>query len=423
MPSFSEKVFSPFQRPVKRLDARTASPEEWALRHDGRCPVLLEHALETAAPWHAADWESLLLERHHDREVQYFVRKNQDAPPHYGFEPHVGKLGHVWHEAMAASDHAAPVHFIDEVLLQGELAEAIRGRLPAFMQQNHFTEEAFVRTADMDVSSMAVIRGGRGTRSEFHVDHLDWVGWNVLLRGEKMWKWWKRTPENARLLGQEWVPKFRRRHRLGLAAGCLSATDAFADPVPGCPGTFIPRLSPHGIGGALPPPDFETVQRAGEMVVFPGGWWHQVYHVTDTVAIASQYCNDRTLPGVLAHVLRWCGLPPAGAGALLRRLEGRGAGERVAEALSVALILRSFSSDLQRREGRLQQIEERLGMPRGALSDTSLGPPLEQQEDIHHASGQVQPRRAAALARAAAPAVSTLRCGRQLWPRRRRRRH
>jgi hypothetical protein len=41
-------------------------------------------------------------------------------------------------------------------------------------------------------------------------------------------------------------------------------------------------------------------------------WWHQTLHLEASIAIASQYSNQRNIHAVLAHVARWCGLDSPG---------------------------------------------------------------------------------------------------------------
>lgn len=50
----------------------------------------------------------------------------------------------------------------------------------------------------------------------------------------------------------------------------------------------------------------QIVQEEGEMVMIPPGWWHQVYHLEPSIAIASQYCNDANKVGVYEHILDYC---------------------------------------------------------------------------------------------------------------------
>ncbi|KAJ1728414.1 hypothetical protein LPJ72_005487 [Coemansia sp. Benny D160-2] len=46
----------------------------------------------------------------------------------------------------------------------------------------------------------------------------------------------------------------------------------------------------------------EVVQRAGEIVFVPSGWWHQVHNIGDTVSINRNWANEYNLPVVHAHL-------------------------------------------------------------------------------------------------------------------------
>lgn len=201
---------------------------------------------------------------------------------------------------------------------------------------------------------MCLCRGGPGTRSDFHTDFLDWTGWNILLRGEKLWRWWLRTPENDLVFAPVQIPRCTEVHPQGLAAGWESRADVYAEvegtPLPASPHRFIPRPSPEQTVIPLPPPDYEVVQHAGEMVVFPGNFWHQVYHYTDTVALAAQYCNDRILPRCLSHVLEWCGVSPERTRNLLMKLEQEPPDVCIEELLRLALAVRPLSSPLDKEK-------------------------------------------------------------------------
>ncbi len=56
------------------------------------------------------------------------------------------------------------------------------------------------------------------------------------------------------------------------------------------------------VGGA---PRLSVVQREGELILIPPGWWHQTYHLEPTVAIAGQYANENNAAGVAGHILDW----------------------------------------------------------------------------------------------------------------------
>lgn len=56
------------------------------------------------------------------------------------------------------------------------------------------------------------------------------------------------------------------------------------------------------IAGAL-----QLVQREGDLVMIPPRWWHQVYHLQPSVAVAGQYVNHHTFRGMQEHMFSWCG--------------------------------------------------------------------------------------------------------------------
>lgn len=45
------------------------------------------------------------------------------------------------------------------------------------------------------------------------------------------------------------------------------------------------------------------IQNPGELVLIPPRWWHQVYHLEPSIAVASQYCNSVNKYGVFQHIL------------------------------------------------------------------------------------------------------------------------
>ena len=56
----------------------------------------------------------------------------------------------------------------------------------------------------------------------------------------------------------------------------------------------------------------EFIQRPGEVVIIPPGWWHQVYHEeAPTIGFASQYAGQESFSDVLASIAEWqhCELP------------------------------------------------------------------------------------------------------------------
>jgi len=318
------------------LDARTLTEEQWAPL-DGVQPVVLTHALETATDtlaWDPTAWFRRVLDRHSETPVKFGQR-------HPGLAP--GRLQYVQSPLrsalaeMAANSHETHSTYMDENLLEEDLRQEVLQRLPGPMRENYF-EKYF--PPDLAVAPLCFIAGGPGSRSTLHCDHLSWTGWNYLLTGVKLWRFYRRSAEHDAIFGARRKPLWGTEvHPEGLAGNWYSSCDLFhgiegepgqfassatsekagggsLHPVLGRPHRFLPRPSSEGCG-RIPEPTCELLQRSGEMIVFPGDWWHQTYHYTCTVAVSAQYCNHRNISHVLRHILHWCGVPAENAARLL----------------------------------------------------------------------------------------------------------
>lgn len=50
----------------------------------------------------------------------------------------------------------------------------------------------------------------------------------------------------------------------------------------------------------------QFIQEEGDLVLIPPRYWHQVYHLEPSIAIASQYVNTIGKDRTFNHILRWC---------------------------------------------------------------------------------------------------------------------
>jgi histone arginine demethylase JMJD6 len=113
-----------------------------------------------------------------------------------------------------------------------------------------------------------IYMGPAGSATALHADVLATSAWNALFWGTKRWLMF--PPEQGALL----------------EPGRLYAFPPGQEDVP------MPE-------DARP---LACVQRPGEIVFMPSGWWHQVYNVTPTLSLTENFVSENNLPAVLAQL-------------------------------------------------------------------------------------------------------------------------
>lgn len=135
---------------------------------------------------------------------------------------------------------------------------------------------------------------GLGGVSSLHADAYNWTGWNALIGGRKLWRFWP-PHTNSDGLYSSYNPKLG-----GIIGSITSKVNTFA--------TLTPESRLEADIAKFPKfetiePPMEVIQEAGEVVVIPSGWLHQVYHLSDTVALASQFASRYSLPIIIQAML------------------------------------------------------------------------------------------------------------------------
>lgn len=331
----------------RRVDATKLTREMYRELFEGQYPVVLFNVFAPSASASAAfheQWSSEMLSVLAQEEIEYDLRQNSNSTIE-GFattlDEFLGALGE-------QSDHEESMYLMNEDLLN-EVPEAQDLVQRLALPKELFGQDLFEYFPLLIRPLTALIIGGAGARSFLHADPYEWTGWNYLFEGKKIWNFLPPSVSTETLgarrnspdawgdfnISAGWVSDdvdlFKRiglgpgetktalnmylvRHYEGLVAASQragggivkkkklsTALEAVSKPLCFFSGN-------EAIDGGLDTSRcLQIIQNEGEMVLIPPRWWHQVYHVEPSIAVAGQYCNDHGKNKVFRHILEWCG--------------------------------------------------------------------------------------------------------------------
>eukprot|EP01062_Namystynia_karyoxenos_P067496 TRINITY_DN61475_c0_g1_i1.p1 TRINITY_DN61475_c0_g1~~TRINITY_DN61475_c0_g1_i1.p1 ORF type:complete len:420 (+),score=115.90 TRINITY_DN61475_c0_g1_i1:75-1262(+) len=287
--------------PVQRLpwawEPGSAAERDW-LRLDGRRPVIIR---PSERPRAHRDWmDALVRERGSELLNCFTFRTAPGLAGRGGVQEKVAVRdvlrwaeGSRWHEARLT---------MDESLLSGcpEAARLFDNCLPPAVREDWF--DFFPSMARP--KRRALVVGGAGASSAVHGDHYAWTGTHMLCIGEKLWRFWAPGPRSEEAFGCS----RSEEGFAGCAAAWRSQCDTFAAGERGLaePAALHADYARWEAAAKAAPP-LQVYQRAGETIVFPGHWWHQVLHLGVTLGVAGQYMNERNWERVMTHCVEYSG--------------------------------------------------------------------------------------------------------------------
>ncbi|CAH0513594.1 unnamed protein product [Peronospora belbahrii] len=120
--------------------------------------------------------------------------------------------------------------------------------------------------------------GPKRSGTTLHVDPLGTSAWNTLVVGRKQWVLFPPHLPKHLVNGKNYVRDDEDDE----------AVNYFMD--------LLPRLKRASSRETLQCVEF--IQYPGETVFIPGGWWHAVFNVDDTVAVTQNFCSSQNFPAV-----------------------------------------------------------------------------------------------------------------------------
>lgn len=323
----------------RRIDARQISKSNFRELYECKVPVVLTNVLDENV---VEKWGDLMSELLGEETIEYDSRVNESGD----IENYECSMSEFLEALGENSDHSDSMYLMNEDILNSPQAAPLHFEL----NRELFGEDWFAHFPPSIRPKTALIVGGAGARSFLHADPYEWVGWNLLFEGCKVWTFFPPDVPMEALGGRRNAPE--AWGDAGLAAGwVVEDIDLYKEIGlgPGPKGSPPTSLNAHLVsahqqlakkeqegkgkgktGGGAPPRPLcfhagdaqaqveaalapadakdrcvQVVQREGEMIVIPPAWWHQVYHVAPSIAVAGQYFNEDGKQRVFAHMLRW----------------------------------------------------------------------------------------------------------------------
>lgn len=142
--------------------------------------------------------------------------------------------------------------------------------------------------------------GPRRSGTIIHIDPWGTSAWNTSIRGRKRWLLFPPGTPEALIYGldmqEEGEEEYKSMEACIWFSTILPKLKAREAALP-AQGPEVPKHLSRDRLGML-----EFIQEPGQTVFIPGGWWHAVLNLTDTIAITENYANESNFERVWKRV-------------------------------------------------------------------------------------------------------------------------
>ena len=114
-----------------------------------------------------------------------------------------------------------------------------------------------------------VLIGSKWSGTTIHTDPLGTSAWNASLAGYKYWVLFPPGTDAKTVKGKHLMKKGEDNEAI----------------------QYFHLIYPRIIESGNFEKTYEFIQRPGDTVFIPGGWWHAVLNLSDTIAVTQNYCN------------------------------------------------------------------------------------------------------------------------------------
>ncbi|GAB5031826.1 phosphatidylserine receptor [Nannochloropsis oceanica] len=248
---------------VDRMHCRDLSPEAFIDQYEKLSKPVIIQGVPEAEGWKATDrWASDGALRRRFRKYSFKCGEDDD-----GRSIRV-RLKHFLKYVGKQKDDS-PLYIFDSTFDDDKEAKAL---LDDYAVPSYFPDDFFSLVGEKRRPPYRwFLVGPRRSGTSLHIDPLGTSAWNTVLTGKKRWILF--PPSTPRDLA-----KGKALYRKGEDDEPINY---FAD--------ILPRLR------ALPASEelvfYEFIQEEGETVFVPGGWWHAVLNLEDSVAVTQNFAS------------------------------------------------------------------------------------------------------------------------------------